>query len=703
LSNVSTGSRRVALVGNPNCGKSTLFNILTGLNQRTGNFPGVTVDKHTGSFRIKSSDETLKIELIDLPGTYSIFPKSMDEEVTCDVLLNAQHPDFPHQVMVVADATNMKRCLGLCTQIIDLGLPAILVVNMIDLARRRNIEIDLIRMAEWLGIPVVAVDSLNEKGYDDLRNVLFQKPLASEKRFFTKESYYEQALIEFKTTQNCHEDYACFVKLTHQLQKNQQANEAKESSLNSVRMQTSDAVARFRKVDELIKLAVKRNKPEQEKDSFSSRLDYWLTHKVWGFVIFLMVLFVVFQSIFNLAELPMTLIENLFAGISERIQDWLPPGMLNDLLVNGVLAGLSGVLIFIPQIAFLFAFIALLEDSGYMARVSFIMDRLMRRFGINGKSIIPLISGVACAVPSIMSTRTISNWKERTITLLVTPLMSCSARLPVYTLLISLVIPDKMIAGILNLQGLVLLMLYLIGFIAALGTALILKYILKSRERSFFIMELPVYRLPRLKHVLLVILDKVKIFVVDAGKVIMAIAIVLWFLSSYGQGESYEQQKQLLETSLAQGEFTDEEVEQMLSKEKLEHSYAGRFGKLIEPAIEPLGYDWKIGISLITSFAAREVFVGTMSTLYSAGNNDDDITTVREKMRRAVNDKTGQPVYTMASGISLMLFYAFALQCMSTLAVVYRETRSWRWPLIQFLYMGALAYLASYLAYHILS
>ena len=442
----------------------------------------------------------------------------------------------------------------------------------------------------------------------------------------------------------------------------------------------------------------RKNEAPSAGKAFTRKLDNILMHRVWGYVIFLGIMFAIFQSIFAWAAYPMELVDSAFAWMSQQVSTLLPEGVINDLLVEGVLAGLGGVVIFIPQIALLFFFIALLEDTGYMARVSFMMDKLLRKFGLNGRSVIPMISGIACAVPAIMATRTIASWKDRIITIFVTPLMSCAARLPVYALLISLVIPDKSWFGLINLQGLVLMSLYLIGFLSAIGSALLLKFVLKARERSYFIMEIPMYHMPRWKNIGLTIVEKVKVFVFEAGKIIVAISIVLWVLASTGPGDRFKTVSEQLKELDPESEMASQ-----LSAEKLSLSYAGRSGKLIEPIIEPLGFDWKIGIALITSFAAREVFVGTMSTIYSVGDSGDDIKTVREKMSQEKNLKTGQPRYTLAVGWSLMLFYAFAMQCMGTLAVVKRETGSWKWPILQFVFMGVLAYLSSFLIYRILS
>ncbi|HNO70655.1 MAG TPA: ferrous iron transport protein B [Bacteroidia bacterium] len=631
---------KVALIGNPNSGKSTLFNLLTGLNQNTANFPGATVDKKTGVAKIKN----VQVEFIDLPGAYSLNPTSTDEKIAIEVLKDKNHEDFPDLLIYVADASNLKRSLFLATQIIDAKLPVIIALNMMDVVERRGMGINTKWLSEQLGVQVIPISARKENGIDVLKNAIVH-PVHLPKHSVCELNTYD----------------------------------------------SNAAIERYRIITEIIKdaLEVKRNTTDEIN---SSKADKILTHKVWGYIIFLFILFLIFQSIFVIASYPMEWIESLFSFFSQQGVAFLPEGELSDLLVNGVLAGLSGIAVFIPQIALLFFFIAVLEDTGYMARVSFIMDKIMRKFGLNGRSVIPLLSGVACAVPAIMGTRTISNWKERLITIMVTPLMSCSARLPVYTLLIALVVPSTKVLGFFNMQGIVLMALYLIGFIAAIGSAFVMKYIIRSTERSYFIMELPSYRTPRWKNIGLAIIDRVKVFLLDAGKIIVAISVILWFLASHGPSSSFGEIEKKY-TSLPA-------TSQTIASAKLETSYAGVLGKFIEPAIKPLGFDWKVGIALVTSFAAREVFVGTMATIYSASAENNDLS-IREKMQAEINPETNQARYTFAVGFSLMLFYAFAMQCMSTLAVVYRETKSFKWPLIQFIFMGLLAYLASFAAYHL--
>ena len=645
---------KVALIGNPNCGKSTLFNLLTGLHQSTANFPGATVEKKTGLAKIGS----VNVEFTDLPGAYSLYPKSLDEQIAVNVLKDSRDPDYPDVTLVVADASNLKRSLFLATQIIDLShtlghapVPMIIALNMMDVVEKRGLEIDTAFLSSRLGVKIIPISARNNKGIDMLKQALVEevKPPLSPlvKPESDSETGTEQHTIE-----------------------------------------------RYRVITELLKSGLRfRNRPEEEV--FSSKTDRLLTHWFWGYAIFLLVLFLIFESVFVIAAYPMHWIESLFILFSGWSSAHLPQGMFSDLLVNGILSGISGIVVFIPQIALLFFFIALLEDSGYMARVSFIMDRIMRKFGLNGRSVIPLLSGVACAVPAIMGSRTISNWKERLITILVTPLISCSARLPVYTLLIALVIPSHKLFGFFNLQGIVLMGLYLIGFLAAIGAAFTMKYFIHSTERSYFVMELPSYRSPRWKNVGLVIVDRVKVFLVDAGKIIIAISIVLWALASHGPGDVFAEIEKKYENS-----GNRQTGQPAMAAEKLEASYAGMVGKFLEPAIRPLGFDWKVGIALVTSFAAREVFVGTMATIYSSAE-EENIISVREKMAAETDPGTGKPRYTFAVGLSLMLFYVFAMQCMSTLAIVYRETRNIKWPILQFVFMGILAYLSSFIAYSV--
>jgi ferrous iron transport protein B len=695
----------IALVGNPNCGKSSLFNALTGLNQKVGNFPGVTVDKKTGDLTIGGHPSTL----IDLPGTYSFYPKREDEWVAYKVLMGVDLEMPTDVILLVADASNLKRNLLFCSQIIDLKKPVVLALTMNDLATKKGIKIDIAGLQKDLGIPVVAVDARKNKGLTELKNALegiIETPRSkNQESFIDNKNLAPIAIDAFKTLFPTTSDYAALHYLMHheafpleeEMQKRIEQIEI-DNQFNHTKTQAQEILQRYGQIQEIMKKRVTEPDPSAKKKR-TDKLDNIFLHRVGGYAILFTVLFILFQSVFWMAKFPMDGIEWIFTNLTTYLNNILPVAWWEDLLVNGIIAGLGGIFVFIPQIMILFGLITLLEDTGYMARISFLSDKLMRKVGLNGKSVMPMISGFACAVPAIMSARNIENKKERLLTIMVTPFMSCSARLPVYTILISLVIENKLYFGFLSLQGLVMMGLYLLGIVMALLASMVLKWFVRIKEKSYFILELPVYRAPRWKNVGITMLQKAKIFVTDAGKVIMVISLLLWFLSSYGPSEQMKKIEQTYNEQVAAAPNNKTQLEKEYHTLKLENSYAGALGKSIEPVIAPLGFDWKMGIAIVTSFAAREVFVGTMATLYSVEASDNSSLT--EKLK-AAKRPDGTPVYSFAAALSLMIFYVLAMQCMSTLAVVKRETQSCKWPAIQFFMMTGLAYFISWGVYVLL-
>lgn len=699
---------RIVLVGNPNSGKSSLFNFLTGLNQKIGNFPGVTVDKRAGTTALPDGSVA---EIVDLPGIYSIYPRSLDERIVAEVLLDHHSPQAPDKVVVIVDGTNLKRGLLLATQVIDVGVPTILAMNMMDLAAKSGVSYDFPKLSEQLGVPVVGINARKGIGLDELKKQLAVPVEPPRKQLYSIPQEAVAPVAELRGALGVDNDYEAYQfleqpnSLKFLAEEKSGAVEAirKRYRYDSGKFQGAETINRYAFIQQLLDAVT--TKPSNDSWKNRSRaIDKILLHKVWGYLIFFGILLLIFQSIFAWATVLQDLIDAMFAGLGVWVATELPAGVLNDLLAEGIIPGIGGIVIFVPQIAILFAFISILEESGYMARVVFLMDRIMRKFGLNGKSVVPLISGVACAIPAVMATRTIDNWKERITTILVTPLMSCSARLPVFTILIALVVPEQTVLGIFNLQGLALMGLYLLGFVAALVSALIISWLIRVKERSYLIMELPMYRMPKWSNVGFTIVEKTKTFVWEAGKVILAISIVLWVLASYGPGDVMERAEEVVLQEHANARLTEQGLNDRIDAYKLEHSYAGIIGKSIEPLIKPLGYDWKIGIALITSFAAREVFVGTIATIYSIGSVDeDDSGTIKERLREEINPETGGPRFTPAVGFSLLVFYTFAMQCMSTLAVVYRETKGWKWPMIQLAYMTLLAYFSALLVYQIMS
>jgi ferrous iron transport protein B len=697
----------IALVGNPNSGKTSLFNLLTGLNQKVGNFPGVTVDKKTGQCKIS---ESLSSTIIDLPGTYSLYPKRADEWVAYKVLLQQDEDINPDMVLLVADASNLKRNLLFCSQIIDLKIPVVMVLTMTDLANKHGTEVDINGLERELGVTVVTVNPRKNKGITQLKKIIEQTAASGfphPRSFINNLALAEKPVEEVKQLLPGVSDYKALnflinhrhFSLPEVLQKNIESIAASHQ-FNHTRVQAEEIMQRYARIKQIMQAAVVEADPLR-KALLTEKLDNIFLNRKWGYVILVAVLFLLFQSVFWIAQYPMDGIEWIFGKLGGFFGELLPETWWSDLFINGVLAGLSGILVFVPQIMILFGLITLLEDTGYMARISFLTDKLMRKVGLNGKSVMPMISGFACAVPAIMSARNIENRKERLLTIMITPMMSCSARLPVFTILIALIIPSKYYFGFLSLQGLVMMGLYLLGTVMALLVAYVMKWFINIKEKSFFILELPVYRSPRWGNALSTMIEKAKIFVFDAGKVIMMISLLLWGLSSFGPPGRMDAVKTKFEQSIKNDPSNADELNRQRKAETLENSYAGMLGKAIEPAILPLGYDWKIGIALITSFAAREVFVGTMATLYSVGEDaDKNSNTLRQKMAAAVRPD-GSKVYNLATGLSLLIFYLLAMQCMSTLAVVKRETRSWKWPAIQLGYMTGLAYLMSWMVYEI--
>lgn len=646
---------KIALLGNPNTGKSSVFNMLTGLNQHVGNFPGVTVDKKSGHLNINGKD----FELIDFPGTYSIYPRSKDEEVVYNNLIIKEAKNHPDIAIVVVDLSNLERNLLLFSQVYDLGLPIIMVLNMNDVAHKKGIKVDIEKLSNaYPNAKIVSTNARIKSGKNEILQLIEEISKNPQKTF----------------------------------------NPSVFASIDDIQKQEEEATERF----DYIRQLIDEVESHEEKKPIVSKWDKILVHPVWGYFIFTAILLIIFQFIYSFATIPMDYLELAFTGLSDWLVRVMPSGVFTDLLTQGIIPGIGGVVIFIPQIALLFFFIGILEESGYLARVVFIMDRLMRPLGLNGKSVVPLMSSIACAIPGVMAARTISDWKERLSTILIAPLMSCSARIPVYTLLIALVIPEQKVLGFINVQGLVLFGLYMLGTVTALLVALVLKLIIKSKKKGYLLLELPEYKMPRWRNIGISMLDKVKIFVWDAGKIILAISIILWALASYGPGDSIEKGAETAISKAKTLNLNEEDTDQLVASSKLENSYIGYFGRGIEPVIEPLGYDWKIGISLITSFAAREVFVGSMATIYAVHDDGENQMPLRQKMKAAKRND-GTPVYTLATGVSLMVFYAFAMMCMATLAVVKRETKSWKWPIVQLVYMGVLAYIGAYLAYNILS
>lgn len=698
---MSVQNINVALIGNPNTGKTSVFNQLTGLNQHVGNYPGITVEKKMGFCKLS---QNIKANILDLPGTYSLNASSMDESVVIELLLNKNDKLYPDVAIVITDVENLKRNLLIYTQIKDLEIPTILVINMADRMETKGITLDIPLLEAQLKTKIALVSSRKGHGIDALKELIVSyKTLPTEpclNASVMDKAYFESLQQAFPNQLL----YKLWLVITQDvnfsnLDRHEIRNTFTKSHSELKRLQQQETIKRYQFINNVLKEGLKVD-ASMAKD-IRAKLDRVLTHKVWGYAIFLGILFLIFQSIFSWSTIPMDFIDGSFAALSAWTAETLPSGILTDLLSEGIIPGIGGVIIFIPQIAFLFLFISILEESGYMSRVVFLMDKIMRRFGLSGKSVVPLISGTACAIPAIMATRNIENWKERLITILVTPFTTCSARLPVYAIIISLVIPSKRVFGILNLQGLTLMLLYVLGFAGAIISAYILNKVLKLNTKTYFVVEMPSYKLPLFKNVAINVVEKTKAFVVGAGKIILAISVILWFLASYGPGKNFNDAEAIVKERTAEKHLNEVEFQNEVNSQKLENSYIGLMGRAIEPAIAPLGYDWKIGIALISSFAAREVFVGTLATIYSVGDSENE-DTIKSKMQQEVNPQTGEKIFNFASGISLLLFYAFAMQCASTLAITKKETNSWKWPAMQLFLMSALAYFAALIAFQIL-
>jgi ferrous iron transport protein B len=693
---------KVALIGNPNVGKTSVFNQLTGLNQQVGNYPGITVEKKQGVCKL---NENTRARIIDLPGTYSLNASSIDENVVIELLLNKNDEDFPDVAVVVTEVENLKRNLLLFTQIKDLEIPTILVINMADRMELKGIELDIPALEKELKTKIALISSRKNIGIDYLKELILNYDTLSTEPCLHASSIDPDYFNNLRRAFPNQLLYKLWLVITQDVNfLNLERNEIKSSFTKShadlKRLQQKETIKRYQFINDTLKIGQKID--VSKASDIRAKIDRVLTHKIFGYVIFFGILMLLFQFLFDWSSIPMDYIDETFANFSSLAKQHLPAGEFTNLISEGLIPGIGGIVIFIPQIAFLFLFISVLEESGYMSRVVFLMDKIMRKFGLSGKSIVPLISGTACAIPAIMSARNIENWKERLITILVTPFTTCSARLPVYAILISLIIPEKRIFGFLSLQGLTLMALYLLGFGMAVFSAFLLNKYLKLSCKSYFVVEMPSYKIPMLKNVGFNVLEKTKAFVTGAGKIILALSVILWYLGSHGLSDDFNNAEAIITEQNKNKTITTEAFEDQVNSFKLENSYIGYMGKAIEPAIRPLGYDWKIGIAVVSSFAAREVFVGTLATIYSVGSHSEEETTIKNRMAAEVQPETGKKIFNFATGISLLLFYAFAMQCISTLAIVKKETNSWKWPIIQLVFMSGFAYITALIAYQLL-
>jgi len=694
---------KVALIGNPNTGKTSAFTQLTGLKQQVGNYPGITVEKKIGYCRL---NETTRATILDLPGTYSLNASSIDENVVIELLLNRKDENFPDVVVVVSEVENLKRNLLLFTQIKDLEIPTILVINMSDRMKLKGIELDIPYLEAQLKTKIALTSSRKNIGIEEIKQRILEYQSLPTEPCLNASSIDPEYFDKLRKAFPNQLVYKLWLVITQDvnflnLERNEMKSSFTKSHTELRRLQQKETIKRYQFINDTLKVG--QTIDRSKAGNISARLDRILTHKVFGYLIFFVILFGIFQSIFDWSSVPMDFIDEKFAQLATYTATHLPPGEFTNLITEGIIPGIGGILIFIPQIAFLFLFISVLEESGYMSRVVFLMDKIMRRFGLSGKSVVPLISGTACAIPAIMGARNIENWKERLITILVTPFITCSARLPVYAILIALIIPEKHVLGFISLQGLILMVLYLLGFGIALLCAFILHKVLDLKTKSYFVVEMPGYKIPMAKNVGINVVEKTKSFVFGAGKIILALSVILWFLGSHGPGDEFKNAEKIIEQKVYNSPVpvNPAVIPNWTAEYKLEHSYMGIAGKMIEPVIKPLGYDWKIGIAVVSSFAAREVFVGTLATIYKVGDQSEEETTIKEQMRHEIHED-GSPVFNLASGISLLLFYAFAMQCISTLAIVKKETNSWKWPMIQLVFMSGIAYVSALVAYQFL-
>lgn len=700
---MSHNNLKVALIGNPNVGKTSVFNQLTGLKQQVGNYPGITVEKKIGFCKL---NENTKATILDLPGTYSLNASSIDENVVIELLLNRNDPNFPDVAVVVTEVENLKRNLLLFTQIKDLEIPTILAINMSDRMAYKGISLDIAYLEKELKTKIALISSRKNLGIDNLKELITNHQELSTEPCLNASSIDPEYFDRLRKAFPKELLYKLWLVITQDVNfGNLQRNEIEEksfakSSPELKKMQQKETIKRYQFINDVLKIGYTVDVSKAK--GIRAKLDKILMHKVFGYLIFFGILMLIFQSVFSWSSIPMDFIDESFAKLSSWAKTAMPEGTLTDLISEGIIPGIGGVVIFIPQIAFLFLFISVLEESGYMSRVVFLMDKIMRRFGLSGKSVVPLISGTACAIPAIMAARNIENWKERLITILVTPFTTCSARLPVFAILIALVIPEEKVLGFINLQGLTLMILYLLGFGMAVFSAYILNKILKVKNKSYFVVEMPNYRMPLFKNVAINVIEKTKAFVFGAGKIILALSIILWFLGSHGPGNDFKNAEQIVTEMPQNMGIPDEVLQDEIASYQLENSYIGIIGKGIEPVIRPLGYDWKIGIAVVTSFAAREVFVGTLATIYNVGSHSEEEVTIKNRMEAEVDPVTGKKIFNFATGISLLLFYSFAMQCISTLAITKKETNSWKWPMLQLGFMSVFAYVVSLIAYQLL-